>query len=66
MTLEQEVAFDFEYSYQEGERGERDYPGFPPEATITKVWLNGVEIPLKAISDTLYEQMIEAVFESRL
>ena len=64
MTLEQEVAFDFDFKYTPGEPATRDYPGDGPEVEITKVRLNGVEIPLSAITAQMYDEMIEHVVQN--
>ncbi len=50
MTFKKETPFDLEFTYSPGEKATRDYPGSGPEVEITKVLLNGVEIPLAAIS----------------
>ncbi|GAB2547175.1 hypothetical protein [Spirosoma aerophilum] len=63
MTLATEVPFDFDFKYTPGEPATRDYPGDGPEVEITKVSLNGVEIPLKAITHEMEQQMIEHVLE---
>lgn len=64
MTLTTETDFDFDFSYIPAEPSTRDYPGTSAEVTIQKVRLNGVEIPLAAISAVQYEQMIEQVLEN--
>ncbi|GAA4464785.1 hypothetical protein GCM10023189_44520 [Nibrella saemangeumensis] len=64
MTLEKEVPFDFEYNYTPGEPADYDYPGYGPEVEITTVRLNGVELPANAISQEMYDEMIEQVLES--
>lgn len=64
MTLATEAPFDFDFKYTPGERPERDYPGSGPEVEIVKVRLNGVEIPLAAITPQLYEEMVETVIEN--
>jgi hypothetical protein len=63
MTLATEVPFDFDFKYTPGEAPTRDYPGDGPEVEITKVSLNGVEIPLKAITPEMEQQIIEQVLE---
>ncbi|WP_018619757.1 hypothetical protein [Spirosoma luteum] len=63
MTLEKEVLFDFEFTYTPGEAPTRDYPGDSPEVRIVKVRLNGVEIPLSAITEQMQQEMIEQVIE---
>lgn len=63
MTLATEVPFNFDFKYTPGEAPTRDYPGDGPEVEITKVSLNGVEIPLKAITPEMEQQMIEQVLE---
>ena len=63
MTLTTETPFDFEFSYTPGEAPTRDYPGSGAEVEIVKVRLNGVEIPLKAITEDVQQQMIDAVLE---
>lgn len=64
MTIHQEAPFDFDFSYAPGEPQTRDYPGSGPEIEITKVTLNGVEIPLAAISAEMMEDMIAHVVEN--
>ena len=64
MKLEHEVAFSFDYTYKEGEPQTYDHPGTGPEVEITKVWMNDVDIPLGAISESLYDAMIEHVLEN--
>lgn len=64
MTLATEVPFDFEYTYTPGEPATRDYPGDGPEVEIIKVLLNGIEIPLQAITTELYEEMVEQVINT--
>jgi len=64
MTLATEAPFDFDFTYTPGEKAERDYPGSSPEVDITKVRLNGVEIPLAAITPHMYEEMVETVIEN--
>jgi hypothetical protein len=63
MTFATEVPFDFDFNYTPGERPERDYPGSGPEVELTKVRLNGVEIPMTAITEQMHQQMIEQVLE---
>ena len=63
MTLATETSFDFDFKYNPGEPAERDYPGSWAEVEITKVRLNGVEIPLSAITAEMEQQMIEHVLE---
>ena len=63
MTLTTETPFDFDFKYTPGEPAERDYPGSGAEVEITKVRLNGVEIPLAAITPEMEQQMIEQVLE---
>lgn len=63
LTFHAESAFEFDYSYTSGEAPTYDYPGSNPEIEITKVRLNGVEIPIKAITGEMYEDMIEYVHE---
>lgn len=64
MTLATEVPFDFDFTYTPGERATRDYPGDGPEVEIIKVRLNGIEIPLTAITPQMYEEMVEHVIEN--
>lgn len=64
MTLAAEVPFDFDFKYTPGEPATRDYPGDGPEVEITKVRLNGVEIPLSAITAQMYDEMIEHVVQN--
>lgn len=64
MTLATEAPFDFEFSYEPGEPATRNYPGSNPEVRITTVRLNGVEIPLAAITTAMYEQMVDQVIEN--
>ena len=63
MTFPVEVPLDFDFTYMPGEPTERDYPGSGAEVEITKVRLNGIEIPLAAITAQMYEQMIEQVID---
>lgn len=63
MTLATEVPFDFEFTYTPAEPATRDYPGDKPEVEITEVRLNGVKIPLNAVTDTMRDEMIEQVLE---
>ena len=63
MILATEVPFDFDFKYTPGEPAERDYPGSGAEVEIIKVSLNGVEIPLKAITPEMEQQMIDHVLE---
>lgn len=63
MTFTTETPLDFDFTYTPGEAPTRDYPGSGAEVEIVKVRLNGVEIPLKAISAEVQEQMIEQVLE---
>lgn len=63
MTLEKEVPFDFDFSYTPGEPATRDYPGSKPEVEIIKVTLNGVPIPIEAVSGDMYQEMIDQVLE---
>jgi hypothetical protein len=63
MTFEKELPLDFEFTYTPGEPATRDYPGDKPEVEIIKVMLNGVEIPLEAISGQMEQEMIEQVLE---
>ncbi len=64
MTLDKEVAFDFDFKYIPGELATRDYPGDKPEVEITKVRLNSVEIPLNAITDEMLNEMVEQVLKT--
>lgn len=64
MTLEKEVPFDFDFKYTPGEPQTRDYPGDGPEVEILKVRLNGVEIPLSAITEQMQQEMVEQVLEN--
>lgn len=64
MTLATEVPFDFEFTYTPGEPATRDYPGDGPEVEITSVTLNGVKIPLEAITTAMHEQMVEQVLNN--
>ena len=57
------IELTFDFTYEPGEAPTYDYPGSNPEVDITKVRLNGEEIPLKAITEEMYEQMIEQVIE---
>lgn len=61
MTLAAEVPFDFDFKYTPGEPATRDYPGDGPEVEITTVRLNGVAIPLEAITAEMQSQMIDEV-----
>ena len=63
MTFSTEVPFDFDFTYTPGERPERDYPGSGAEVEIMKVRLNGIEIPLSAITPEMYDNMVEQVIE---
>lgn len=64
MTLATEAQFDFDYKYTPGEPAERDYPGSGAEVEITKVRLNGTQIPLSAITPQMYEEMVDHVLEN--
>ncbi len=64
LTFQAESAFEFDYSYTPGEAPTYDYPGSNPEIEITKVRLNGIEIPIKAITGEMYENMIEYAHEN--
>lgn len=64
MTLAAEVPFDFEFKYTPGEVPTRDYPGSGAEVEIIKVRLNGVQIPLAAITTQVYDEMVEHVLEN--
>ncbi|GAB3220202.1 hypothetical protein [Spirosoma arcticum] len=64
MTLATEVPFDFDFKYTPGEAATRDYPGDGPEVEITTVRLNGVAIPLEAITAEMYNQMVDEVLNS--
>lgn len=64
MTLAAEVPFDFDFKYTPGEPATRDYPGDGPGVEVTSVRLNGVLIPLEAISDEMHSQMIDEVLNS--
>lgn len=63
MILETEVPFDFDFKYTPGESPTYDYPGSGPEVEITKVWLNGFEIPLSVVTSDMQDAMIELVLE---
>lgn len=63
MTMTTETPFDFDFKYTAGEPADRDYPGSGAEVEITKVRLNGVEIPLSAITDEMEQEMINHVLE---
>lgn len=64
MTYSTETAFDFDFKYTPGEKDDRDYPGSGAEVKITTVRLNGVVIPIEAITPEQYEQMVEHVHEN--
>lgn len=64
MTFTTETNLDFDFKYTPGERPTRDYPGDAPEVEIVKVRLNGVEIPLRAITEQMQQQMIEQALET--
>ncbi len=64
MTLEKEVPFDFDFRYTPGEAATRDYPGDGPAVEITTVRLNGVSIPLEAITSEMYNEMIDHVVQN--
>ena len=64
MTLTAETPFDFDFKYTPGEKADRDYPGSGPEVSITAVRMNGVQIPLEAITAEMYNQMIDEVLNS--
>ena len=64
MTLTTETPFDFEFKYTPPEPATRDYPGDGPEVEIVKVRLNGVEIPLAAITEQMQQEMVEHVLEN--
>lgn len=64
MTLATEVPFDFDFKYTPGEAADRDYPGSGPEVEITAVRLNGVQIPLEAVTEEMQNQMIDEVLNS--
>ncbi|UHG94703.1 hypothetical protein [Spirosoma oryzicola] len=63
MTLATEVPFDFDFKYTPSQPGSRDYPGDGAEVEIVKVTLNGVQIPLAAITPEMEQQMIEQVLD---
>lgn len=63
LTHPASIDLDFDFTYEPGDAPTYDYPGSDPEVDITKVRLNGVEIPLNAITAQMYEQMIEQVIE---
>ena len=64
MTYATETAFDFDFKYTPGEAPTRDYPGDSPEVEIKEVRLNGVKIPLEAITAEMEQEMIEQVKEN--
>lgn len=64
MTLATEAQFDFDFNYTPGESPTRDYPGSNAEVEITTVRLNGTQIPLSAITTSMYEEMVEHVLEN--
>ena len=57
------IDFDFEFSYEKGSPATYDYPGDGPFINITKVWMNGVQIPLAAVPEHVQEDMIMKVLE---
>ena len=63
MSIEGAVDFDFEYSYEKGCPATYDYPGDGPFISITKVWMNGVQIPLAAVPEYVQENMIQLIME---
>lgn len=63
MTFEQEVAFDFDYEFTPGEPQTYDYPGDGPEVRITKVRLNGKEIPDGCLTAEQEQEMIDYVLD---
>ena len=64
MTFSTETDLDFDFKYTPGEPATRDYPGDGPEVEIVKVRLNGVEIPLTAITGQMQQQMIEQALDT--
>lgn len=64
MTYATETAFDFDFKYTPGEAPTRDYPGDGPEVEITAVRLNGVKIPVEALTAEQYEEMVQHVLEN--
>ena len=65
MTFTAEIDLDFDFSYIPGEAPTYDYPGSGAEVDITKVRLNGVEIPLSAITQKQYGEMVEQVIDNQ-
>lgn len=64
MIFTTETPFDFDFKYTPGEKADRDYPGSGPEVEIKAVRLNGVQIPLEAITAEMYSQMVDEVLNS--
>jgi hypothetical protein len=64
MTFCAEVPFDYDFKYTPGGAATRDYPGDGPEVEILKVRLNGIEIPISAITTEQYDQMVDQVIEN--
>ena len=64
MTISTETAFDFDFKYTPGEPATRDYPGDGPEVEITAVRLNGVKIPVEALTAEQQEEMVQHVLEN--
>jgi hypothetical protein len=63
MTISTETSFDFDFKYTPSTPATRDYPGDGPEVEILTVRLNGVIIPIKAITAEQYEEMVQHVHE---
>lgn len=58
-----QLDFDYDFTFTPGEPASRDYPGSGPEVDITTVRLNGIEIPINALTAEHYQQMVEQVIE---
>lgn len=63
MTFDKEVSLDFDFKFTPAEPATRDYPGDGAEVDITKVRMNGVEIPIAALTTQMVEEMIEQVLD---
>ena len=59
------IDLDFDYEFEKGEVASREYPGCADRVDITRVRMNGVEIPMAAVNADLYQLLLERVEEEQ-
>jgi|GEM_PF-3578481 len=60
---EASIDFAFDYDFKKGEPATRDCPGSADRVAITRVLMNGTEIPTAAINPDLYRRLVSRIQE---